>query len=322
MGSQLQTGKKFKQYTTLPSDSSATAMAPPSVLVLALGELGEEVVQSLAQHPQRGETKLAVLLRSKKPDQLERLQKWDVEPVTGNIVEDSQESLARTFSDYHTVICCVGMYAPPETQIKIAKAALAGGVKRYFPWQFGIDYDIVGRNSSQNLFDSQLDVRDLLRSQSAMKWVIVSTGMFISFLFEPAFGLVNEKRDLVTGIGAWENEITVTSPEDIGRLTAELALAHPDAEGVMYTSGDTISMRRLAEVVEKVTGKEVKRVLKTVPDLKAELAQDRESSIRKYRVVFAEGNGVAWSKAESFNEVQGIPTQTVEDWAKKNLKSQ
>lgn len=103
--------------------------------------------------------------------------------------------------------------------MKIVKAALAAGVKRYFPWQFGINYNAVGRNSSQDLSDSQLDVRGLLRGQSKTAWVIVSTGMFISFLFEPAFGLVNAERSVVTGIGSWENEITVTSPEDIGRLT-------------------------------------------------------------------------------------------------------
>lgn len=295
-------------------------MASPSILVLGLGEVGNEVVKSLAGHPNREQTKLAVLLRSRKPDQLRRLQEWNVELIKGNIVEDSLETLADIFGNYHTVICCVGMYAPPATQLKVAKAALAGSVKRYFPWQYGIDYDVVGRNSSQNLFDSQLDVRDLLRSQSATKWVIVSTGMFISFLFEPAFGLVNAERDVVTGIGSWENEITITSPEDIGRLTAEIALAHPDIEGLVYTSGDTISMKRLGDVVEKVMGSMVERVLKTVPDLKAELAEAPNDSMRKYRVVFAEGKGVAWSKSESFNEAQGIATQNVENWARQYLK--
>lgn len=212
------------------------------------------------------------------------------------------------------------MYAPPSTQPKIARAAIEAGVERYFPWQYGIDYDIVGRNSSQNMFDSQLDVRDLLRSQSATKWVIVSTGMFISFLFEPAFGLVSERRDVVTGIGSWENAITVTAPVDIGRVAAEIALAHEDVEGVVYVSGDTVSMGRLADVVEGVVGRKVQRVLKTVPDLKRELSDSPEDVMRKYRVVFAEGKGTAWSKAKSFNEVQGIRTQTVDEWARENLK--
>ncbi|KAK4504032.1 hypothetical protein PRZ48_004947 [Zasmidium cellare] len=296
-------------------------MAPPSILVLGLGELGHEVVKSLATHPKRGTTTISVLLRSQKPDQLKQLHEWNITPITGDVVNDSPTTLAKLFVPYHTVLCCVGMYAPPSTQPKIAKAAIDAGVKRYFPWQYGIDYDIVGRNSSQNMFDSQLDVRDLLRSQSETKWVIVSTGMFISFLFEPAFGLVGEDRSVVTGIGSWENAITVTAPVDIGKVAAEVALAHEDVEGVVYVSGDTVSMGMLADVVEGIVGREVQRVLKMVPDLKRELSEAPEDIMRKYRVVFAEGKGTAWSKAESFNEVQGIRTQTVEEWARENLKN-
>lgn len=211
------------------------------------------------------------------------------------------------------------MYAPPSTQVKIAQAVIAANIPHYFPWQFGIDYDIIGRNSSQNLFDSQLDVRDLLRSQKSTKCTIVSTGIFISFLFEPSFGLVNAERDLVTGIGNWDNEITATSPQDIGRVAAELALVYPDTEGVVYVSGDTISMSRLADVVEKVKGKGVERKLKTVEDLKGELVESPEDGMRKYRVVFAEGKGTAWAIDESFNAKIGMVMESVEEWAERNL---
>ncbi|KAM3425045.1 hypothetical protein BST61_g7013 [Cercospora zeina] len=112
---------------------------PPSILILGLGELGQEVVKSLATHPQRHNVKVAVLLRSKKPEHEAQLQQWAVEPVLGDVNENTQQMLADTFAPFHTLICCTGMYSPPSTQIKIAKAALAAGVKRYFPWQFGID---------------------------------------------------------------------------------------------------------------------------------------------------------------------------------------
>lgn len=290
-------------------------MSVPSILVIGLGELGEQVVQSLATHPQRKTTRIAVLLRSKKLDQVAKLRAWNASLVAGDVVEDSPEALVEIFTAYHTVICCTGMFAPPATQMKIAHSVLAAGVSRYFPWQFGIDYDIIGRNSSQDLFDSQLDVRDLLRAQTRTQWVIVSTGMFISFLFEPAFGLVDSKREVVTALGSWENAITVTAPEDIGRVTAELALVFPDTKGVVFVSGDTVSMRRLADVVEKATGTTVERVLKTVADLKSELAEQPSDAMRKYRVVFAEGRGVAWAMARSFNRVHNIETETVDDWA-------
>ena len=160
-----------------------------------------------------------------------------------------------------------------------------------------------------------------------MEWVIVSTGMFTSFLFEAAFGLVEVgsqggKGAKVVGIGdSWENAITVTSPGDIGRVVAEIALTCPETQGVMFTAGDTVSMARLAEIVESVTGRQVGRELKTVEMLKAELRESPNDGMRKYRVVFAEGVGVAWAKERTFNVKMGMDMETAEEWARKNLKA-
>jgi len=118
-----------------------------------------------------------------------------------------------------------------------------------------------------------------------MDWVIVSTGMFTSFLFEPVFGLVTEDRSTVTAIGSWNNRITVTSPQDIGRLTAELVLACTDVRGIVYTSGDTVTMEQLAQIVENVLDKRVSRSLKTVEQLEAELDTEPDDGMRKYRLV-------------------------------------
>ena len=54
-----------------------------------------------------------------------------------------------------------------------------------------MNYDVVGKGSGQPVWDEQYDVRTLLREQNVTEWVIVSTGIFTSFLFEPAFDVVN-----------------------------------------------------------------------------------------------------------------------------------
>jgi len=38
-------------------------------------------------------------------------------------------------------------------QRKITAAVLHAGVGRYVPWQFGVDYDVVGRGSGQDIWD-------------------------------------------------------------------------------------------------------------------------------------------------------------------------
>jgi hypothetical protein len=140
------------------------------------------------------------------------------------------------------VIGCTGFVAGSGIQRKLAHAVLDASVKRNFPWQFGVDYDVIGRGSAQDLFDEQLDVRDLLRSQDRTEWVIVSTGMFTSFLFEPSFDVVDRAQNTVHALESWDTAVTVTTPEDIGTLTAEILFAEPRVVNrIVYTAGDTIS---------------------------------------------------------------------------------
>lgn len=300
-------------------------MPPHSILILGAGELGMEVLRSLALHPARKATKLAVLRRPSsrqdraRQEQAYELRGLDVVEVTGNIEHDSLESLADVLTAYQVVINCSGMAMSPTTQLKVARAALRGKVRKYFPWQFGVYYDSIGCGSGQGLFDLQLDVRDLLRGQSEMEWLILSTGKFISFLFEPGFDVVSPDRRTVTALGGWDNRITVTAVEDIGKIVAEIALVHPELNGVVYAAGDTISMSQLADVVDETLGIRVLRRLKTVQQLQEELAADPQDGMRKYRLVFAKGVGVSWDKTSTINDKLGLSTTSVMEWAKNRL---
>lgn len=136
------------------------------------------------------------------------------------------EDLAALFQDYDTVVSASGMVAPSGTQLKLAHAVLRAGVSRYVPWQFGLDYDAIGKGGAQDLFDEQLDVRALLRGQKRTEWVIISTGIFMTFLFVHAFGVVegvgSSVKPKVRALGSWENKVTYTHPEDIGRGKSRL----------------------------------------------------------------------------------------------------
>jgi hypothetical protein len=215
----------------------------------------------------------------------------------------------------------LGFAAGSDIQVKIARAALNASVKRVFPWQFGIDYDVIGRGSAQDLFDLQLDVRDLLRGQDKAEWVIVSTGMLTSFLFKKVFGVVDLDRPLVRALGGWGTAVTVTSPEDIGALTAEIVFSdRPRFKNeVIYTAGDTITYGRLAEIVEKVLGTKVTREEWSVPFLKHELVKESDDAIKKYRVVLAEGKGVSWPPEKTSNWQHHKQVVNVEAWLRQNL---
>jgi hypothetical protein len=185
------------------------------ILVLGAGELGMAIMTSLSQLTRDGKTSISVLLRpstmsspsASQASTISYIKSLNISTTPGDISSDESQ-LAALFAPYDVIISCLGFSSGPGSQLKLARAILASGVKRYFPWQFGVDYDAIGRGSAQDLFDEQLDVRDLLRAQNATEWVIVSTGMFTSFVFEEAFGVVDWEKGVVRALGGWENKVT------------------------------------------------------------------------------------------------------------------
>lgn len=299
-------------------------MSDQDFLVLGAGELGMPVLRKLAGSG----AGVTVLLRPSSIDtedadkrrDRDELRSLGVELLPGDLAQSTVDELAAGFAAFDTVVGCTGFVGGPGTQLKLVRAALSAGVRRYVPWQFGVDYDVIGRGSAQPLFDEQLDVRDLLRAQDRTAWLIISTGMFTTFLFEPSFGVVDLPAGVVRALGDWDTAVTVTTAEDIGKLAAAILLARPPIENeVVYTAGDTVTYGRLADVVEAVLGRPVRREAWGVSRLAAELAADPDDTMKKYRAVFAAGRGVAWDVGQTFNGRRGIGVTDVEQWARQNL---
>ncbi|TFA98163.1 hypothetical protein CCMA1212_010048 [Trichoderma ghanense] len=286
-----------------------------NILVLGAGELGLAVLEALSRHPKRHHARIAVLMRqaaldSAAPDKkklTQRLRALDVHLEAADVVQASVSQLAAVFARYDAVVSCTGMGLPPGTQAKLCEAALEAKVPRYFPWQFGMDYDAIGLGSSQDLFDEQLLVRAMLRGQDATQWLVVSTGLFMSFLFVPEFGVVDFASKTVRALGSWDNRITLTTPEDVGRVTADLVL---DPQGLqnrcVFVAGDTLTYQQLADLVDERFGTKFRRELWDAEELAKQMREDPGNSYVKYRDTFAQGRGVAWGQDETVNFARGI----------------
>ncbi|MFM0236823.1 Rossmann-fold NAD(P)-binding domain-containing protein [Paraburkholderia phytofirmans] len=87
----------------------------------------------------------------------------------------------------------------------------------------------------------------------------------------------------------------------------------------MSVAGDTVTYRQLADAVDALLGRQVRRVEWSVPRLQGELAGEPGSAIRKYRVVFAQGAGVSWNMERTFNGQRGIAVCGMEQWMRENL---
>ncbi|MBB5345227.1 aromatic alcohol reductase [Tunturibacter empetritectus] len=306
-----------------------SAVKSRNILVLGAGELGLPVLRNLARRAKNVKgAKISVLLRSSavesdapaKQRDIAEIRSLGIEIVIGDLVKSAFEELASVFAQYDTVIGCAGYAAGIDTPMKLAKAALQSGIPRYFPWQFGVDFDVIGRGGPQDIFDAQLDVRELLRAQTAPEWVIISTGMFMSYLFEPEFGVVDLERSEVHALGSLDTAVTLTTPDDIGALTAEIVFAEPTIRNeIVYLAGDTVTYGEVADKLEAALHRPFSRSEWTLPFLMEELARDPHNMMRKYHAAFALGRGVAWSKDGTFNQRHGIPVTDVGAWIDANL---
>ncbi|GEM_PF-52525 len=318
-----------KIYDHLASHQKYFNMDNISILVLGAGELGLPVIQNLAQKSKSyNNVSITVLLREEtihseepaKKRNIENLKALGVELLSGDLSAPSSE-LVSIFRNFDSIVSCTGYGSGAGGfQLKLAKAVLDAGVKRYFPWQFGVDFEIIGRGSAQDLFDEQLDVRELLRSQNSTKWVIISTGMFTSYLFEPFFGVLDLENKSINAIGSWGTAVTVTTPEDIGKLTAEIFFNDPVIENdIVFIAGDTLTYGQLADIAESLSGEKYQRSLSDVNQLQSDLQNDPSNFVKKYRSIFGAGRGVSWELTKTYNFRKGFETISAKQWAEQNI---
>ncbi|TLD28334.1 hypothetical protein PspLS_03335 [Pyricularia sp. CBS 133598] len=311
------------------------------ILVLGAGELGDAILDALISSPLYSPTRHAISLLVRpetitstdaaKQARVRGYEAKNISLVGGDLAGAAEADLVDILSGYTTVIHAGGMTVPPGTQLKLCRAALAARVARYVPWQFGVDYDALGPLAGGGLFAEAYEVRSLLRAQEAARWTVVSCGIFTSFLFEESWGVVVPHGEgvKVAALGGWGDGITATTAEDIARVTARLVL-DPEEDGAwsgggggaagppVYIAGDTLTYADLADVVGRVTGKEVVRECVGRDDLRKTLERDPDNKLYKYRVVFGGGSGVSWPKEGTWNDSRGLEMETIEGWLRRS----
>lgn len=297
-------------------DQSTSIAAAGGMLVLGAGELGMAILRHLAPRCRDAGIALSALVSPRSlADDHGELRAMDVTLLPFDLASDDSAGLVALLRRFDTVVGCTGFVAGPGTQRRLTRAVLDAGVRRYIPWQFGVDYDVVGKGSGQPVFDEQFEVRAMLRGQHATEWIIVSTGMFTSFLFEPAFGLVDLRAGIVRGLGSWDTRVTVTTPDDIGRCTAAILFETPPiANRVVYLASDTVSYGQLANIVEGVTECVVERELLSDARLRADREANPADGMAAYRIAFARSDGMWWDKEKTYNAARGIPMVDVAAW--------
>ncbi|KAH6850528.1 hypothetical protein B0I37DRAFT_428708 [Chaetomium sp. MPI-CAGE-AT-0009] len=315
-----------------------TPPPPTSILIIGAGELGTAILTALTNHPSYtthpNPPKLALLRRpstlaSTDPTTRASLAALTARGITleaGDFTSTPVPELASIFKKYDVVIQAGGYGAAPGVLLRVAEAAVLGGVRRFFPWQFGVDYAVFGAGEGGvagsghgELFGEMLAVRALLAGQEGTGWTVVSTGLFMSFLFLRGFGVVDLRGRVVRGLGAWENTVTVTDVEGIGRAVAEVVF-EPGETGnrVVYVAGDTVSYGDVADIVEEGFGGGFTRELWDREFLRERLEQEPEDLMLKYQNVFGAGVGVSWEMERTLNYQRGMKLTNLRKYVEDN----
>jgi hypothetical protein len=299
--------------------------SPAKTLLIGAGELGTAFLPHLSALPN-----IDLTLGIRTPSKYSQLAGPNVTLTALDLTSPSPE-LSATIAAYDIVISATGYAQSPGAVTKLAQEVLEAGRLRkqagkgrlwFFPWQWGVDYDIIGDGEGlMPLFGEQQAIRDLLRAKAAeshVTWTVVMTGIFMSFLFEQFWGIVerNQGRITVRALRDWEHKVTVTDVADIGKVLARILAGDVEAEDrAVHIAGDTVSYAQLADVVERVVARKVEREQWSIADLKTELEKDTENTVKKYRLVFAR-DGVWWNKEVSINHELQIPCIDVETYAR------
>ncbi|MBB5635022.1 hypothetical protein HDF26_002251 [Pedobacter cryoconitis] len=295
-----------------------------SFLIIGAGEVGLAILNSLYDYQEKHEHQLeiGVLVQPltssiAKVRNNSKFVNITVEPL--DLINESIQNLTAVFKKYDTVICCSGFSTGHGMQVKITKAVLDAEVRRYIPWQFGVDYDKIGRGSAQPTFDEQLEVRDLLRAQNGTNWIIVSTGLITSFLFREDFGVISLADKTISALGGWQHSLTLTSCEDIGNLTVEILFHKPEIlDQVVFIASDTLTFEEISNQLEELFNIKFERRLLDIPQLEKEIQKDPENVFHRYRLVFTHP-GVTWPMSQTFNEQNNIPVADLGSWMRENI---
>lgn len=122
-----------------------------------------------------------------------------------------------------------------------------------------------------------------------------------------------------TAPGSYDTCITVTSPTDIGSLTADILLTDLNKpSSPIYIASDTVTYGQVYDLLTSQGWGMSKNVV-MVEELRQTVESGEEDKFAKYRLVFAKGKGTSWEMSRTWNGKRGSKVESLEEWMTKNL---
>ncbi|KAK3385416.1 hypothetical protein B0H63DRAFT_472888 [Podospora didyma] len=243
----------------------------------------------------------------------------------------SFDALKAAFEGQDAVVSVVGGPGVPAQKIAV-DAAVAAGVKRFIPSEFGINTRNVRGQPIAKIIGGKIAIVDYLqevaKEHPEFSWTGLSTGLFFDWALERGTLSFNLKDKTASIVDSGNEKWQASNLPQIGKSVAAI-LNHPDETANKYlgTASFNLSQNELIGVVEELTGVKLAIIhLKSEDIQKAGEEKIAQGDFRAFldflRVHnFADGAGNALKAEESANELIGLPyedlRETVKSWLEK-----
>ena len=296
-------------------------MSSRRILVVGVGTVGTNVLQAIAA---RKELSAAALVRPaslKDADKKAKLDKLGVTLIEGDVT-DEPAVLADKLRGFDAVVCTLsGPSIVPGSEALLA-ACKTAKVRRFVLSEFGSSCSEIGPGTPMAfVVDDKLRVRAKVAA-SGVDWFAVENGFFSEYLISPFAG-INAAENAVTAPGphGFKARVATTPVAEIARVVAEL-LVRDDVHGqVVRISSASPSYEEMAQLMERVSGRPVKRTVRAQADIDAAVANS------DYPAAFAanigrQHPGMAWEQDTTWNVKHGFKLQSWEEFAEQAMRQQ
>ncbi|KAF4614016.1 hypothetical protein D9613_007432 [Agrocybe pediades] len=231
-----------------------------SVLLLgATGLIGKQIAAKLAKY--QGQLGRVAFLTSSAQATPDKEAKYAAVPIQ-RVIGDYQDP--DTYRGFDIVVCALATSLALE-QIKYADAAFKGGVKHFYPTEFGFDlkHELVLKEPAT--FSEKIEVRKHLQEKAdqdaSIGYTFLMTGIFGEWLTTfNALGL-SEDKSTAQFYGEPNALVTMTDDDDIAEFTV-LSLLPSHLKSLsdrreLRVSGSTLPVSEYFDTVSRILGRDI-----------------------------------------------------------------
>ncbi|KZF25654.1 NAD(P)-binding protein [Xylona heveae TC161] len=249
-------------------------MAPSVLLIGASGSLGVPLVEEFIRQKSKFE-RIAILADPSRAKKFEDVQKRGIDVVTGSFLDPN------SYKGFSVVISLAGNPIM-RLQPAMIEAAVAAGVRHFYPSEFGVDVGHDDLVDFRYLRDKRV-TRDHLVAKAkevpGFRYTLLMNGIFAEWSAIPPLGVDTDKHTS-TVYGTPDAILSLTAVPDIVRYIVEsvlLPFENDEAERQLRVIGQNVSHAELLDILEEIQGSKYDRTYLPL----AEAAEKQDESRKK-----------------------------------------